>query len=262
VPVVHRVPRSGWPPALAVAGWLAFNGFLTHPLDGPGSGSPYVDMPYHLALAAELKHHFPPKMPFVIGQPLSYHWFVHANLAASSWTSGLELHEILYRFAAVPLAVLTPVLVALLAARASGRIWTGPVAAALTVFVRYFSPYGWSWAGHPAFEPNLLTAHIWASPTQNYGLVLFLPLVLLLVDRLRDVDRPSGAGARGQWAMILVLLIATMGGKATFLPLLLAGVGVAGLIGLAVRRRIERPLWIVGVLGLVGLVYATGAVRR
>lgn len=236
--------------ATTLVSWLAWSGFLTHALTGPKAGTPYVDMPYHLALAGELKHHVLPKMPQVLGEPLSYHWFGHAHLAASSWVSGVELHEIVYRLHGVPLAVLAVVLTAVLAARVSGRIWAGPVAAALTVFIGLFSPYLWTWAA-PTIELNLLTMHIWASPTQNYGLVLFLPLVLLVADRIR-----GAAGGAGQWAMIVLLMAATMGGKATFLPLLVAGVGLAGLTGLITRRRIERPLWITAALGLAALGYA------
>jgi hypothetical protein len=247
---------AAWSWALAgtastLVGWLAWSGYLSHALTGPKAGNPYIDMPYHLALAGELKHHVPPKMPQVIGEPLSYHWFGHAHLAASSWVSGVELDEILYRLHAVPLAVLTVLLVAVLAARVSGRLWAGPVAAALTVFVGLFSPYVWNWVGPPTVELNMLTLHIWASPTQNYGLVLFLPLVLLVADRLRRAP-----GAAGQWAMIVVLTIVTMGGKATFLPLLVCGVGLAGLIGLITRRRIDKPLLIVAALGLAAMVYA------
>jgi hypothetical protein len=236
---------------LALICWIAWSGFLSHALDGPTAASPYVDMPWHMALAGELKHHFPPKMPYVVGEPLSYHWFVHAHLAASSWTSGLELNVLLYRFYALPLAVLSVVLIAILAARVSGRLWAGPVAAGLTVFVGSFHPYAWTWGSAPLIELNLFTLHIWGSPTQSFGLVLFLPVILLLADRLRGAP-----GGRGQWAMLTLLIAATMGGKATFLPLLLAGVGFAGLIGLITRRRIERPLLITAGLALAAFAYA------
>ncbi len=237
--------------AVILLGWLAWSGFVTHALTGPKSANPYIDMPFHIALAGELKHQFLPKMPHVAGEPLNYHWFGHAHLAASSWVSGVELHEIVYRLHAVPLAILTVLLTAVLAARVSGRIWAGPVAAALTIFVGLFSPYAWHWVGPPTWELSLLTGHIWGSPTQNYGLVVFLPLVLLVTDRIR-----GAAGAAGQWTAIVVLAFATTGGKATFLPLLLAGVGLAGLTALISRRRIERPLLIVGGIGLAGLAYA------
>lgn len=231
--------------------WLAWSGFLTHALSGPTAGNPYVDMPFHLSLAADLKHHFPPKIPYVLGEPQSYHWFVHAHLAASSWSSGLELHVLLYRFYAVPLVVLLVVLIAVLASRVSRRIWAGPVAAALLVFVGSFSPYAFQWVGSPFAELNLFTPHIWGSPTQTFGTVLFLPLLLLLSDRLRHAP-----GRAGQWVMFTILLIATMGGKATFLPILLAGLAFAGFIGLVAERRIHWPLVIAFGLTSMALLYA------
>jgi hypothetical protein len=56
--------------------------------------------------------------------------------------------------------------------------------------------------------------------------------------------------------MIALLLAATIGGKATFLPLLLGGLGLAGLISLIVRRRIDRPLIIASAFAVAGIAYA------
>jgi hypothetical protein len=231
--------------------WLAWSGFLLHPLSGAGMNTPYVDATFHLSLIGELRHHFPPKVPWVTGEPVSYHWFVHAHMAASSWVTAIEPQVILFRLFAIPLVVLTVVLTAILGSRISGRLWAGPVAAALYVLVGSFSPYAWAWFGPSFTDTSLLLGTLWGSPTQTYGMALFLPVVLLLVDRLR---REPGAG--GQWLLFALVLTATVGGKATFLPLLLGGIGLAAVIGLIARRRIERPLIIAGALTFAGFLYA------
>ncbi len=231
--------------------WLAWLGFRNHALDGPTSGSPYVDVPFHLALVGELRHHFPPKTPWVTGEPVSYHWFVHGHMAAASWVTGIDARLILLRLFAVPLAILTVVLTAVLAGRVAKRVWAGPVAVALYVVVGSFTPYAWSWFSPPYTDTSLLKAALTGSPTQTYGLTIFLAAILLAVDRLRREP-----GGRGQWVMLTLLIAATIGGKATFLPLLLGGVGLAGLISLIVRRKIELPLVAIGALGLAGFAYA------
>ena len=55
------------------------------------------DHPYLLSLAAELKHHFPPQVPFVSGEPLYYHWFSFGDAANAAWTTGLELDLLVFR---------------------------------------------------------------------------------------------------------------------------------------------------------------------
>ncbi|MFC0622504.1 hypothetical protein [Kribbella deserti] len=60
-------------------------GLALEPMKFPAAAYQYVDMPFHLALAGELKHHFPAEIPYVAGEPLYYHWFVHAQAAASNY---------------------------------------------------------------------------------------------------------------------------------------------------------------------------------
>ncbi|MFC7590121.1 hypothetical protein ACFQYP_45360 [Nonomuraea antimicrobica] len=84
----------------------------------------YVDMPYHLALVGEVRHHVPPTLPSVLGERLSYHWFVYADLAATSWVTGIEPVTLVYRLATLPMAAATAVLV-VVAGRRLGGSW-GP----------------------------------------------------------------------------------------------------------------------------------------
>lgn len=180
--------------------------------------SAYVDMPYHLALVGEVKHHMPPTLPSVLGEPLSYHWFVYADMAATSWVTGIEPVTLVYRLSTLPMTAALVVLVAVLGRRIGGRWGTGAAAVGVTYFL--FSPV--LQEGVVFTSRSMFTA--WASPTQTFGAVLFAPVVLLLVGRSRG------------WVALVVLLLALTGAKATFLPLLLAGL----LVVVAVRWVVER----------------------
>src|ERR1035437_8322829 len=75
--------------------------FVSHRVSG--TDTPYVDMPYHLALISELLHHMPPQIPYVSGVPLAYHWFFYAEAAATSWATGIEPVTLLYRLSGLPM---------------------------------------------------------------------------------------------------------------------------------------------------------------
>ena len=200
-------------------------------LTWPWSAGAYFDSLYQLALAGELKHHVPPVTPYVTDQPLDYHWFVHAHLGASSWVSGVELQTILFRLFGLPMIALLTVLIALCAQRMTGRWWPGAIAAFGTFLVGGFSPYQWSYGAF--FDPSLLQVNLWVSPTQTFGSLLFAALVLLVIGRLRGIG-----GGRGEWILIAFLAAAVMGAKATFLPLIIAGLALVILVQL-IRRRLD-----------------------
>lgn len=83
--------------------------------------SAYVDMPYHLALVGEVKHHLPPTLPSVLGERLCYHWFVYADMAATSWVTGIEPVTLVYKLSTLPMMAAMVVLVAVLGRRLGGR---------------------------------------------------------------------------------------------------------------------------------------------
>ncbi|MGR6924001.1 hypothetical protein ACU635_57890 [[Actinomadura] parvosata] len=191
----------------------------------------YVDLPYHLALVGEVKQHVPPTMPAVLGEPLAYHWFVYADLAATSWVTGVEPVTLVYRLAMLPMAAAMVVLVAAVGRRLGGSWGAGVAAAGVTYFL--FSP---ELVEEVVFSSRSMFT-VWTSPTQTFGALLFAPLVLLLT-----------SGGRMRWAVPGVLLVALTGAKATYLPLLLAGL----LVVIAVRWVVERRVpgrWL-GVAGL------------
>ncbi|NRQ34938.1 hypothetical protein HII36_24350 [Nonomuraea sp. NN258] len=194
----------------------------------------YVDMPYHLALTGEIRHHLPPEVPSVLGERLFYHWFVYADMAATSWVTGVEPVRLVYGLSVLPMMAAMVVLVAVIGRRVSGRWWAGVAAVGVTYFL--FSPVLREGVAFTA--RSLFTA--WASPTQTFGALLFAPVVLLLISD----------GRRGRWVALGVLLVTLTGAKATFLPILLA----AALFTFVLRR--ERVWLIPAAMALVCLLGA------
>ncbi|GGK40912.1 hypothetical protein GCM10010124_37200 [Pilimelia terevasa] len=201
-----------------------------------------ADLPFHLALIGELKHHLPPTVPWVSGEPLHYHWFAYADLAATSWSTGIEPETLLLRLYFLPLLAVLPFAVGALARRLTGRWWPGPVAMALTLFAVAPYPYGWGLPATyvsnglgPVEDGVLLRFGLFASPTQTFAAVLALPLVLLLVDRLRGDGRGWRVGA------LLAAFVAVLcGAKATYLPIILCGLLLVVGLELVRHRRWHR----------------------
>ncbi|MFD1542390.1 hypothetical protein [Nonomuraea guangzhouensis] len=222
--------------------WSARSFYAGHGLTWPGNATPYVDMHYHLALLGELKHHMPPTLPTVLGEPLTYHWYVYAEMAATSWVTGIEPQTLLYRLSMLPMMVAMVVLVAVLARRVTGQWWAGVAAVVVTYFAVCPELY---WGAGNLFTSRTLFT-VWTSPTQTFGALLCVPVVLLLVGYLRG--ERTGVGG---WALVAVLLGALTGAKATFLPLLLSG-----LVLVLVVRRWSRPALVGIVITVPALAFA------
>ncbi|HEX8629253.1 MAG TPA: hypothetical protein VF755_13900, partial [Catenuloplanes sp.] len=261
----HRVPlRWAWAVAAVLAVLLLVSAavfYRAHGLGGAAADSLNVDVPFHLALAGELKHHVAPTIPYVFGEPLRYHWFVYADLAATSWSTGIDLRVLLLRLSLLPMLAAATVAVAVTAGelvnrhgnqRAAGRDrwWPGPVAAAVGLFAVAPMPYPWRAAALPT-EGNLLDG-TWLSPTQAFGAVFAVPVLLLLMELTR---RPAQPGpVVGRWLLLGLLLAALAGAKATFLPMLLAALLVVAGGQWLTGRTLNRPAVLAA--GLVGVVLA------
>lgn len=223
-----------WSLALAIAyltalGVVRF--FRGQALAWPALATYSVDMPFHLALIGELKHHVPPTVPMVAGEPLLYHWFIYAHFAASSWITGIEPLVLLFRLGALPMTAVLLILLAMVARRVTGSRAATLLAVVGTVFMTAPNLYlgvnigNFTWRGFQS----------WTGLTQTFGAMLFAPVVLLLADLL------DGRGRRaGRWLLLGVFLAAVMGAKATHLPLLAAG--LAAVAGVEMVRR-RRPPW-------------------
>ena len=213
-----------------------------------------TDAPYVLSLAAELKHHFPPQIPFLRGEPLSYAWFAFGDAANASWTTGLELDLLVFRLLPLLYLLLTLAAFAAVARRISGSSGVGLVSVAVTGAMSLTSPLGWIndttvWVTNS----NLLSVYNWAtSPTQAFALLLSMPLVLLIIEALRE---PPGKPHLGRLALIVALSLALMGAQLAFLLVLGAGILFA-LAQWAFLRRLHLVGLALGVFLLVLLALA------
>ncbi|HEY2670090.1 MAG TPA: hypothetical protein VGJ07_06900 [Rugosimonospora sp.] len=237
---------------------FAFKFFRRYGLTWPYNSTPDTDSTFHLALVGEAKHHMPMSIPWVHGEPLYYHWFVYADMAATSWVTGIEPLVLLLRLSLLPMFVASAILLALLARKLFGHWWTGPAAVVISMFVLAIDPYRWQLSG---FYTNLafngiddggsLRLTSFTSPTQTFGAMLFLPVVLLVVDLLRGQHRD-----KRRWIALVLMLGAVMGGKATYIPLLLAGLLVVIAGNLVTRRGWHRPALVITGVVLVFELFA------
>ncbi|MEU4836440.1 hypothetical protein, partial [Streptosporangium sp. NPDC023615] len=151
----------------------------------------------------------------------------------ASWVTGLEPLVLLFRLGMLPVLAAFVVLAGMTGRRVTGS-WAGAaLTAAGTVLVTTPSLYlgrsgAFTWGGVPDL--------IWASPTQMFGALLFAPVVLLLIDLLEHRRR-----AAGHWPLLGILLVAVAGAKATYLPLLGAGLLAVAATGTVRWRRPSRP---------------------
>lgn len=250
-----------WSMALIVAYltvWGAVNFFRTHSPTWPGLAASYIDMPFHLALIGELKHHVPPTVPMVAGEPLSYHWFVYAHFAAASWITGIEPLMLLFRLAMLPMMAALFILLGMIGRRVIGS-WIGAIAAvAGIVFMAAPKLYVGLNVGLFAWRG----VQSWTSPTVTFGALLFAPVILLLTDllepRRQDIANllssraggparwtpgpviPPAGRTASHWFLLVLFLVTIIGAKATLLPMLTAGLTMVAVVE-GVRRR--RPPW-------------------
>lgn len=241
-PGAERTPlRWSWCTALIMIYlivWSAVNVFRTQALTWPAIGTSFIDMPFHLALAGELKNHMPPMVPTVVGEPLVYHWFVYAHVAAASWVTGVEPLVLLFRLAILPMLAALIVVLGMIGRRITHSNAGALAGLASTVLITAPSLY----LGEATGVFTWKTVQSWSSPTQTFGALFFAPIVLLLIDLLGRKPQP-----RGRWVLLGIMLVAVMGAKATYLPLLMAGL-VAVVLVEAVRwfALPRRPLAALG----------------
>jgi hypothetical protein len=221
--------------------WTAVNFFRTQALAWPALGASFVDMPFHLALVGEVKHHMPPTVPTVAGEPLVYHWFVYAQLAATSWVTGVEPLVLLFRLSVLPMLAALVVLFALIGRRITGSRAGALGALAATFLVTAPTLYLGSAAGVFTWK----TVQSWSSPTQTFGALMFAAIMLLLVELLE-----GKAWGRRTWIFLGIMLVAVMGAKATYLPLV-----TAGLLAVVLVQAVKWfwvPTRMMAALGLAG----------
>ena len=228
----HPLPLL-WGLAVAAACTLpALNAIkgLREPVRWTGLATPYVDVPYHLALSGELAHRFPPHYPQLAGEPLYYHWFSHAWVAQVSNLSGAQLDVVLMRFMPALLAVAVPLVTAVVAVRVARLVWAGPLASVIAFAVVQFDVWGFGRLSLPMAGP--------VSPTQGFGLLILIATINMLVLRWR------GEAGRGSFAVLLPLLVIAGGSKGSMLPVLVSGCMLATVAALLLRSPHFRRIFL------------------
>ena len=215
--------------------------------------APYVDEPFHLAIAGDLLHHFPAQMPWVEGTPLFYHWLVYVHLASAATVTHIEL-IVLMRSLSIALLVLLAVGGAYAAAtRLTGRKWPGFVAA--LVFAMGATPdfFGWTSLVSPAQLAFDSVTRAFYSPTHAFVMPLQMVLMVLVVEMIRRERwqwRP--------WLLTVVVMVAVAGAKSSALPTIIAGLFLALVVTAGLRRK---PM--AGILGaLLGSAVAVFLVAQ
>ncbi len=255
---------SAWVQGLTVVAatlWLGATALASNPVGyvdgwGPWSralpSSVYVDLPFHQAIAAGIDTHYPLVYPYLYDEPLRYHLFVYEHLAAAH-TAGLDLTWLLYRVEPVALVALGIVLVGVLARRLAGTAWAAPLAGAVVALSSSANVYGWTAFGFQ--NPGLLHFAVFRSPTQTFGLPLFLAAVtaaVLLLRHRRLADRPGLLG------VFTLLAWGAGGSKSTFLPVLVAALALVLVVALVLRSgalaRVTAALLGISVTGFALLL--------
>ncbi len=243
--------RAAW--ALAVVtlygvAWLARQVYPLRPLTQTGNHAASVDETFHQALIAELMHRVPPQFPYLLGVRLDYHWFVHAQLAATRWATHLDSVLLLRQLLPTALLVLTVLGLAAVVLRLTSRSVAAVIAPALLVAGGFYlmGPHYEAWN----FTESFMSKRFVSSPSQSYGDMMALPAILLTLEVLRRGQRVP----RLVWLTLTLALFALSGSKATFMPIFLCGALAAWAVQLVVKRRIDWEL-----AALVGLFVVVSA---
>jgi len=215
---------------------------------GPNSVPPagenyYQDLLYHLSMMHELIRSIPPETPQVAGQPLEYHWFPNAHLAAAVDITRLPPELVLFRLWMLPMVAAGLVIFAALARQVSRIWWTGLLSVAMAAVAANIDLWpGQSGISSSAFE--------FLSPSQTFGVVTGTAAAMLLLAVLFEPVVPKRT-----WILLIGLAILGGGAKPTTLPILIGGTGLVGLFVLIRLRRLPlRPLLASGVILFAGVV--------
>lgn len=244
--VDRRVEELPWAWGAAATAAALVPALIAHrafaqPIGFRGWAVQYVDVPYHTALAHAVSEGMPPHYPQVATEALTYHWFAHAWGAQVSAVSGTGVDVWLWRTAPALLAVLVPVLAAVVAMRVTRAVWAGPAAGAVAFLLTDVLP----WATTGMTSPLALPM----SPTQQYGMLVMLTLVGVLTVRWR------GEASRAGLPLLVVMLVVTGGSKGSTLPVIVAGALVAlGAVLIARARPVLRVVALDAALATVTLL--------
>jgi len=208
------------------AAWFVRVGSQLIPLNGPSALRPNSDAPHNLAMAGELTHHFPPRVPYADGRWLTSHWAAYDHIASAHWITSVPLDVLTHRMVPFAWILLTVMGAAAVGMLLTGRAVAAPIAAGLTVAGADL--VAWPWAvSDRVFAEGPFSLGELTNPPQAFSTVLLLPLIAVTALLLRR--KPSQT--RGQVFRLMVtagVLIAALAlTKATTLPVYAAGVAAA-----------------------------------
>jgi hypothetical protein len=276
--LVPRLRRHWWPRRRAGAGtparWhiamavvVALAVYRFEKVTGEGRALPpqpsvvFRDTFYNSALSYELSRTVRPQDPFVVGEPLRYHWFADAHVTATAQLSGAPISTAMISLWLVPMLVVVLLVVAAAAqhfldgaSATSGegtvlsdsrRWWAGPLAALFW----YPAPALWQF-GRPG-TAKVGEGFVASSPSAVLSLALICCLAAPVLDLLR------GRARRGTWLLLTLLLATCVGTKPSLLPVVAFGSVVVLVVDLFRSRRMNWPMaYVVGASGLIAAVAA------
>lgn len=255
---LHRYWRIGRPPRLPIA-WhwaiavaitiavlcLLYQGMAANQVPPDGTAY-YPDLLYHLSMLNQAVHNVPPGLPQVSGQGLDYHWFVNAHMAAGVDITGASTELVLFRLWFLPMVVVSLLVFAALARQVSRTWWAGIVAISMLMIGQLVDV----WAIGAGLGSSPFTYY---SPSLGFGTVMAVAAGVFLMDALY-----RGPAPWRMWILVVPLLVVAGGAKPTGLPVLLGGLGMAGLCQLIVKRRLPwQSIATAVVVGLTILVTLT-----
>ena len=257
-PRPEQPPYLGWLIAAVCLGaivYIAISYFATTSLPGTGNVSYFIDYNRWIGLAADAKNNWPITDPSVAGEPLPYHYFVNIHLAAASQVTGLGLPLIYLRLFILPLVTLGVLLLVVAGQSFARSSSVGLIAACIAFFVGELRlDASETFLAHTPFFGLFFTLLI-RSPSFLLGLVLFVALIILVGERIRQRSDPASLG---EWVLIALLMVGASDAKVTILPLIVAALAVYGAWRLLESRRLPSGVWISAAIALLvsGVVWA------
>ncbi|MBW9209503.1 hypothetical protein KV100_07530 [Mumia sp. zg.B21] len=257
-----RLPRTrlAWNVAMAAVATLgvaAINQTVLRatPLP-PRADATYVDLWYHLALVGAVERGLPPEDPFAVGEPLRYHWFTHADIAATASASGVSPVDVLFHLWLV--ATLFAFLLALGAtANTLARVghrpapwWLGPLVA-LVGGVLALTGLGGLGLGRTGGGTG--NGFVAISPTTALSIIVVMAIIGALDRLLRGESTP------GVWLVVTALLALGSGTKPTVLPVVACGALLVTAVWMLARRRLHRLA--LGVAVLCAAIFVLSATQ-
>lgn len=224
--------------AAAVA-YVALAYFPIAPLPGTGGARYFQDYPWAISIAAEAKHQWPITDPNVSGEPFPYHFFAHLHLAAASQITGIELPTVFLRLWILPLIALLVLQVTVAGQVLARSIQVGLIGACLVMLVGQLQlDVRDTFQAQTPFIGVFFT-FLTTSPSFLFGLVLFVPVLTVIGQRLRSKSPP---GRFGDWLVLALLVIGASDAKIVVLPLLAGGLCLFAAWSRASRRPIPGAL--------------------